>query len=240
MKETWLPYYIGTEFTGYFVSSTGKVSNSKDLILKPEIRAGYYSVNLYFNGKKKKRMIHRMVAEMFIPAHMVGEEHVNHKDGVKTHNWVSNLEWCTPSYNSKHAFTMGLRKNKSGSESHLSKYTEEQVLLVCELLMENTNINHIVEQTGISDKNIYLIRDKKIWKELTSSYNFPKSKFHNSKYNSKVKEKIIELLLAGNPNSVIYKELGLECNKSTQDLIYRCKRYIKNNIQGSTTIERVS
>ena len=55
MKETWLPYYIGTEFTGYFVSSTGKVSNSKDLILKPEIRAGYYSVNLYFNGEKKKK-----------------------------------------------------------------------------------------------------------------------------------------------------------------------------------------
>lgn len=240
MKETWLPYYIWSEFTGYFISNTGKVKNSKGLILKPEIRSGYYSVNLYFNGKKKKKMVHRMVAEMFIPVHMEGEENVNHKDGIKTHNHVSNLEWCTPSYNSKHAFNMGLRKNKTGSDSHLSKYTEEQIILVCNLLMENVNINNIVTQTGVSEKNIYLIKNKKIWKDITEKYSFPDSRFHNSKYNSETKEKIIELLLKGYSNNMIYEELNLESSKSICDLLYRCKRYIKNNIQGSTTIERVS
>ena len=62
---------------------------------------GYLKVGLYKNGKTKGEYIHRLVAEAFIPNPNNYPE-VNHKDEVKTNNYVENLEWCTSKYNSNH------------------------------------------------------------------------------------------------------------------------------------------
>lgn len=64
-------------------------------ILKPYLNtSGYLRVNLYKDSKVKKFYIHRLVAQAFIPNNF-GFEVVNHKDGNKLNNCVSNLEWCT-------------------------------------------------------------------------------------------------------------------------------------------------
>ena len=65
-------------------------------------KTGYYQINLYLNGKYKSKRIHKLVAEAFLenPDNL---EVVNHIDGDKTNNHVSNLEWCTVSYNTWHA-----------------------------------------------------------------------------------------------------------------------------------------
>lgn len=67
--------------------------------LSPKLRKdGYLLVSLSKNGIKKNKYIHRMVAEAFIlnPKSFL---EVNHKDENKKNNELSNLEWCTPSYN---------------------------------------------------------------------------------------------------------------------------------------------
>ena len=83
----------------YLISNTGNVFSIKsNKILKPEIRRNYYSVQL-FNGKTYKHYsIHRLVASHFIP-NPNNFLYVNHKDENKLNNCVSNLEWCTASYN---------------------------------------------------------------------------------------------------------------------------------------------
>lgn len=59
---------------------------------------GYLQVALCKNGKMKTKKIHRLVAETFIP-NPNGFSEVNHKDEIKTNNYVENLEWCTRKYN---------------------------------------------------------------------------------------------------------------------------------------------
>lgn len=95
-KEIWKPI---KDYINYEISNFGKVKSLyKNIILNPEIRRGYYAVQLYKNSKAKHFQIHRLVAIHFIknPNNL---KYVNHKDENKLNNNVNNLEWCTASYN---------------------------------------------------------------------------------------------------------------------------------------------
>lgn len=70
---------------------------------------GYYTVSLYKDGKAKTFPIHRLVAESFLLP-IEGKNCVNHRDGDKENNNVTNLEWCDYSDNIRHAYRTGLRK----------------------------------------------------------------------------------------------------------------------------------
>lgn len=68
--------------------------------LKPRIiNSGYAAVDLCKNHKSKRCLIHRLVAEAFLTRNAIHSQ-INHKDENKLNNVVTNLEWCTPSYNS--------------------------------------------------------------------------------------------------------------------------------------------
>ena len=84
----------------YAVTSCGKVwSYRRQKFLKPRVnRGGYLYVNLSKNGKAKSYVVHRLVAEAYIP-NPDNLPMINHKDECKTNNCLQNLEWCDASYN---------------------------------------------------------------------------------------------------------------------------------------------
>lgn len=89
------------EYEGlYAVTSCGRIWSyrSKKFLKNQLDRYGYEYVNLKFQGKCKKEKIHRLVAEAYIP-NPDNLPQVNHKDEVRNHNWVGNLEWCSAKYN---------------------------------------------------------------------------------------------------------------------------------------------
>ena len=100
-------------FERYSVSKDGTVINNMSGIVLSQREAtnGYMRVNLRKGDepyeKPKTRAIHRLVAEAFIPV-VPGKAYVNHIDGNKHNNDVSNLEWCTASENISHAIKNGL------------------------------------------------------------------------------------------------------------------------------------
>ena len=112
----------------YQVSNLARVRSlyrGKTKLLKPDtIHTGYLRVTLCKDGKTKYPFVHRLVAQAFIP-NPDNKPQVNHIDGDKTNNYVSNLEWVTAAENIHHGFFLGL--HKSGCKHGRAKFTVEQV-----------------------------------------------------------------------------------------------------------------
>ena len=111
-QEQWKPIQ---EFNGeYEVSNLGRVRSMKRYYgmvgrIMPQTiqRKGYYAVTFWMNNKAYCRKVHRLVIEAFTP-NPDSLPCINHIDGNKLNNHVSNLEWCTYQANMQHAVRTGL------------------------------------------------------------------------------------------------------------------------------------
>lgn len=121
MKEIWKDI---EGYEGYYqISNYGRVkslerykSNYSKLQLVPERilsqgtkENGYKVIILYKDNKGKNNYIHRLVAQAFLP-NPNDLATVNHKDGNKANNHLSNLEWASYAENNRHARLTGLSK----------------------------------------------------------------------------------------------------------------------------------
>ena len=99
------------DISPYEVSNTGKVRNSKTgRIMKTHInKKGYESISLRKNKTYVTKRVHRLVADAFYDGNNDGLD-VNHEDGDKKNNNISNLTFCTRKENIDHAFRTGLKK----------------------------------------------------------------------------------------------------------------------------------
>jgi hypothetical protein len=106
---------IPTEgFNGYWATSTGEIISTK--LGNPSVMAefpvnGYRKTRLCINGEGKHHFVHRLVMKtMFeapdVDANGTDRWQVNHKDGCRSNNLASNLEWVSPSENNYHATVM--------------------------------------------------------------------------------------------------------------------------------------
>lgn len=83
------------------------VHHIKGRVMKQSLSVGYYVVNLRKPGSTKIALVHRLVADAFLP-NPERLQTVNHIDGCKTNNHVSNLEWASYAGNNQHAYDTGL------------------------------------------------------------------------------------------------------------------------------------
>lgn len=97
-------------FSGYTIREDGEIRSRFGRVIKPQVSGnGYVRVELWTNGSGKKHFLHRLLAQSFIP-NPCGKPQVNHIDGDKANNALSNLEWATQSENQLHAYRVGLQR----------------------------------------------------------------------------------------------------------------------------------
>lgn len=98
----------------YEVSTFGRVRKcGSNKIHSVRDKKGYLTVDLYHNGQRVTKRVHRLVADVFIP-NPDDKPIINHIDGNKHNNNVNNLEWVTYTENSRHAWNTGLAKPSYG------------------------------------------------------------------------------------------------------------------------------
>ena len=168
-------------FEGFYqVSDKGEIRSVdryvhfkyKDKFLKGAIKRqqigtnGYKIVKLYKSDKKTYTFsVHRLVAEAFLKKPSYAEC-VNHKNGIKTDNRVENLEWCSYSYNNKHAINNNLRKTNTkcmidSNKIKVVMFDEENIIAIkdcsremAQFIKNKYNIKSNVETIARSIRNV--------------------------------------------------------------------------------------
>lgn len=122
-----------TKYTKWYITEDGRIltkstfhSNNCLKEVKPNInkKRGYF----YARTSNKNYQIHRLVATAFI-TNLLNKSEVNHKDGDKHNNNITNLEWVTRLENIRHSIDNGFTKQMDKNQGNL-KYTTEQCLEV--------------------------------------------------------------------------------------------------------------
>lgn len=153
MEEIWKPV-IGYENL-YSISNFGRVKSlnfngsKQEKIMSPYTVHNYKRIRIFKNKKACSVGVHRLVAGAFIP-NPDNKPLVNHKDGNKSNNTVTNLEWATQSENAIHAFKVlkikahgGRQKKKvriietgqifeSVKEASLAGHNRSSIILCCQ------------------------------------------------------------------------------------------------------------
>lgn len=196
--------------TKYFIRDDGKVFSSnhskpgklKERKISKDKKTGYSLIHFSVNNKSYTKLVHRLVAEAFIP-NLENKPEVNHKNGKKNDNDVTNLEWATEKENIQHAYKLGLNKSKCGEDRHNSKITRKQAILICKLLEENKLTYKEISKKAKCTKSIVRnIRNKKCWNEVSINFDIDnhdvkESTNGNLRLNKKEVEKICEKLESG-------------------------------------------
>lgn len=161
MEEIWraIPGYE----MRYVISNHGRLKsiNGKFKLKHPDgyislgtiDNLGYRLVYLRNKGINKRERIHRLVAMLFVEKG-IGNDYVNHIDGNKLNNHYTNLEWCTPLHNIRHAINMGLIKNKKGENHFNAKIKESDVIKMRDMRSSGMLYEEISKHFNISRRQV--------------------------------------------------------------------------------------
>ena len=126
-------------------------------------RGGYLYVRLSHNQRKVLKSLHRLVAETFIE-NSGNKPEVNHIDGDKGNNKVSNLEWVTSKENSEHAVKNGLIP--SGQDSYQAAFSNNQVRDMRKQYKGGFRLTDLAEKFGVNPSTMHSILNYRTYKNV--------------------------------------------------------------------------
>lgn len=182
MQEEWKSLKGLVECGDYYeISSHGRVRSIDRVVnngvngqreIKGELlsswvdKDGYKRLMLYNGGNRKHYGLHRLVAIAFID-NPDNKPLVNHIDGIKDNNRLSNLEWSTESENAQHAVELGLRQSNGGENHANAKMTDEKAIEMFEKYKtDKYTMQELADEYGISPSVCSNIINGNSWTHL--------------------------------------------------------------------------
>ena len=154
----------------YYVTDDGRIwsERTQKFLSEQYDKNGYVKVQMRSTDNKSHRYsVHRLVLENFKPVSGMNNLQVNHKDGNKLNNCLDNLEWTTCKENIHHAIEHNLRNPVNGA----AKLTPEQVIEIYRRATNGETNIKLGKEFNIHPDQIGRIKNKKSWKNFTSSLN---------------------------------------------------------------------
>lgn len=197
-------------FTGFLVTEEGQVFSKKTgRKLRQHENAHGYLTTKVFDPEYcawKQRRVHRLVAETYID-NKESKPEINHKDGNKQNNNVSNLEWVTSKENKTHAWRKGLYKD-IGEVHFSSNLSNEQVHEMCRMMQEGFRNKEISEYFNLHKDRVSEIRSGNKWGHISSLYNT--RVVRNKRKSPDTVIKVAELLEKGFSIKEVAEETGVK------------------------------
>lgn len=181
MKNREIKYACWTEFPKYKIGDDGSVlsTDHNHSGISKQMKTyldddGYPYVVFVVSGKRYKRIIHRMVATLFV-LNPENKPQVNHKNGIRNDNRFENLEWVTNQENTLHSWRVNGRKPSQktidngkklfgGTRNPKAKINEATVLSIRRLRAKGKSLKEIAERHSLSVSQISVIANHKSWK----------------------------------------------------------------------------
>ncbi len=145
------------------ITSVGRVYKDKQY-LYPVFRACH-------NNKPKTVKVHVVVADCWVENQdEVIYKYVNHIDGNTHNNKASNLEWCTHAQNMQHRSN---ELNSKGENLYNASLTEDNVHLICKLLMEGSQVKDLAEMFSVTKDAINQLKLGSTYFHIRQLYDIP-------------------------------------------------------------------
>jgi hypothetical protein len=148
-----LPHFV-SHWCGRLISKIGG-------IVKQSRHSGGYLVVSLRDGKK--HFVHKLVMEAFCG--VASGRDVNHIDGDKANNCLSNLEYCNRLHNVRHAIATGLQDN-GGEGNGMHKYTAEAIRAANDMVLKGASYAEASRATGVGRSTVEMVAAGKRWKCL--------------------------------------------------------------------------
>jgi predicted outer membrane lipoprotein len=168
MNEVWkkIPGWENYEASNLGRIRSFIVTKNSRLMKQHTTRFGYKSLHLRKDKEPKGFLVHRLIAAAFGILNSLDDPlYVNHIDGDKGNNNVSNLERVTRSQNEKHAFKIGLKSHK-GEKHNQAKLNRKQVVVIRKKLIRGEAASAIAKEFGISRHTVYGIKQYRSWRDV--------------------------------------------------------------------------
>lgn len=150
-------------YNEYKVYADGRVMGTKGKFRTLWLgRGGYLKVALWNKGTSKVVYVHRLVCACF-KLNPLNKKEVNHIDGDKLNNHISNLEWVTSSENHRHAVKTGLMPPVLGEKNGKHKL---KVVDVLSIRSSNLSWNKLAKQFGVTKSAIQHVKERRNWKQV--------------------------------------------------------------------------
>jgi hypothetical protein len=214
-NEAWIPItndIVPNIMSHYLISTYGRIYNQVTGNYLPQNRLynkdKYITIHLSTYNGSVCAQPHRLVAMVFLGC-VEGYEHldVNHKDGIKYHNWLWNLEWCTKSENVQHAIRNDLFN--LGETRDNSILTNDQANQICKLIENGLSANEIDKEMKLNNcdikKIVQNIKNGHSWKHISKNYDFSNA-YRKERFSEEEINKICRYF-QDNGTSIGYREI---------------------------------